>query len=132
MSDDERAIRALVDRWMELTVEGDVDGVLDLMSDDVVFSVSGQEPFGKEEFAATARQMQGLRIEGSNEIRELQILGDWAFIRNFIDIRMSPPGAEAPVHRNGYTLTLLRKEADGRWRLARDANMVSRVDHGPA
>ena len=26
-----------------------------------------------------------------------------------------------------YTLTILRKEADGRWRLARDANLVTEV-----
>jgi ketosteroid isomerase-like protein len=31
----------------------------------------------------------------------------------------------APVRRSGYTLTILRKQADGRWLLARDANLVS-------
>jgi len=29
------------------------------------------------------------------------------------------------VRRAGYALTLLRKEADGRWRLARDANLLT-------
>jgi ketosteroid isomerase-like protein len=28
------------------------------------------------------------------------------------------------MYRAGYTLTILRKEADGRWVLARDANLV--------
>ena len=36
----------------------------------------------------------------------------------------TPPAGE-PVHRSGYTLTLLRKGADGRWRLARDANLLT-------
>jgi ketosteroid isomerase-like protein len=31
----------------------------------------------------------------------------------------------APVRRSGYTLTILRKERDGRWRLARDANLLT-------
>ena len=35
-----------------------------------------------------------------------------------------PPGGE-PVRRAGYTLTLLHKEADGQWRLARDANLLT-------
>jgi len=39
-------------------------------------------------------------------------------------MQMTPPGGEA-VRRAGYTLTLLRKEADGRWRLARDANLLT-------
>ncbi|TIP77049.1 MAG: DUF4440 domain-containing protein, partial [Mesorhizobium sp.] len=30
-----------------------------------------------------------------------------------------------PVRQSGYTLTLLRKEADGEWRLARDANLLT-------
>jgi ketosteroid isomerase-like protein len=29
------------------------------------------------------------------------------------------------VRRSGYTLTILRKGEDGRWRLFRDANLVS-------
>jgi ketosteroid isomerase-like protein len=40
---------------------------------------------------------------------------------------MTPPGGP-PVRRAGYTLTILRKEADGRWVLVRDANLVSKVE----
>ena len=40
---------------------------------------------------------------------------------------MTPPGGEPP-RRAGYTLTILRKEADGRWRLARDAKSAERGD----
>jgi ketosteroid isomerase-like protein len=29
------------------------------------------------------------------------------------------------MHRSGYTLSILRKEADGKWRLWRDANMMA-------
>ena len=29
------------------------------------------------------------------------------------------------VRRAGYTLTILRKEPDGKWRLARDANLLT-------
>jgi ketosteroid isomerase-like protein len=38
---------------------------------------------------------------------------------------MTPPDGN-PIHRSGYTLTILRKEADGKWRLARDANLLER------
>jgi len=31
----------------------------------------------------------------------------------------------ASPHRSGYTLTILRKERDRRWRLARDANLLT-------
>ncbi|WP_410699695.1 SgcJ/EcaC family oxidoreductase, partial [Chryseobacterium sp. SIMBA_028] len=55
MTDDERAIRNLVDAWLGASKTGDYATVLSLMSDDVVFMVPGQEPFGKAAFAAAIR-----------------------------------------------------------------------------
>ncbi|HTR10150.1 MAG TPA: SgcJ/EcaC family oxidoreductase [Paraburkholderia sp.] len=124
MTDDERAIRDLVQTWMEASRAGDTAKVLSLMADDVVFTVPGQAPFGKAAFAAAANAQQGMRVEGTAEIIELQVLGDWAFLRNRIDLAITPPGAQQPMRRAGYTLTLVRKDASGRWLLARDANLV--------
>jgi len=123
MSPDERAIRELVETWMAASRAGDTETVLKLMAEDVIFMVPGREPFGKQTFAANSRSMDGVRLEGSAEICELRLLGDWAWLRNFIDITIMPPG-RPPVRRSGFTLTILRKEPDGRWVLARDANLV--------
>ena len=124
MTDDERAIRDLVATWMSASRAGDLQTVLGLMTDDVVFMVPGREPFGKEVFAAAALGMKDVGMEGTSDIRELVVLGDWAYLRNHIAVTMTPPGGK-PVRRAGYTLTILRKEPDGRWRLARDANLVA-------
>lgn len=124
MSDDERAIRQVVETWMVASKRGDTATVLDLMTDDAIFMVPGQEPFGKAAFAAASKGMEGMKLDGKSEIVELKILGDWAFVRNHIDIAVTPPNGST-VHRAGYTLTLLHKEADGQWRLARDANLLS-------
>jgi uncharacterized protein (TIGR02246 family) len=124
MSPDERAIRDLVDNWMKASRAGDTATVLGLMSDDVVFMVPGREPFGKQAFAASSQSMKGFRLEGSADIHELKMLGDWAYLRNFIEITVTPTGG-APMRRSGYTLTILRKEPNGKWLLARDANLVS-------
>ena len=124
MSDDERAIRELVDTWMEASRRGDLAAVLDLMADDVLFMSAGREPFGKEEFRAQSDAMSGARIDGQAEIREIRVLDGWAWIRNHIDLTVTPPGGE-PQHRSGYTLTILQKAPDGRWRLFRDANLVT-------
>jgi uncharacterized protein (TIGR02246 family) len=127
MTEDERAIRAVVDTWFAATKAGDVETVLSLMTDDVVFMVPGQEPFGKSEFAAASKGMANVAIDGASEIVELRVLGKWAYLRNHIDLTVRPPGG-APVRRSGYTLTIFRKEPDGRWRLARDANLLAKVD----
>jgi uncharacterized protein (TIGR02246 family) len=124
MSEDETAIRQLIETWMRASREGDTAAVLSLMTEDAVFMVPGQPPFGREAFEAASNAMAGMRLEGNSEIVELQVRGDWAFSRNHIDLTMTPPSGE-PLRRSGYTLTLYRKEADGRWRLMRDANLLT-------
>ena len=125
-SNDERAIRDLVATWMEASRAGDTAKVLSLMADDVVFQVPGREPFGKEAFANMSQGMAGVRMEGTSDIRELCVLGDWAYLRNHITITVTPPGGK-PMKRAGYTLTILRKEANGQWLLSRDANLLTEV-----
>lgn len=124
MTEDERAIRELVDSWMDASRRGDVETVLDLMTDDVVFLTPGREPFGKEAFRASSQAMRDVHIDGRAEIRELEVLGDRAWIRNHIELTVSPAEGQ-PMHRSGHTLTILRKCGDGRWRLFRDANLVA-------
>lgn len=124
MIDDERSIRNLIDTWMRASAAGDADTVLSLMADDVIFMVPGREPFGKDAFRAASEQMKKMRMSGSSDIREIEILGDWAYIRNYIEVTITPPNGNA-VRRSGYTLSILRKQADGKWLLWRDANMVA-------
>lgn len=126
--DDEREIRALVARWISATREGDIDTVLGLMTDDVVFLVPGRAPMDKREFAEVSRTPPGMRrpaIEGTSEIREIEVVGDWAWMRTELSVAVTPPGGPR-IERAGYTLTILRK-VDGRWKLARDANLLAPV-----
>jgi uncharacterized protein (TIGR02246 family) len=128
VTEDERAIRALVANWMAASKAGDLDTVLSLMADDVIFMVPGREPFGKEEFAAASQGMKDFRIEGASEIEELKVLGDWAYLRNRLTVTMSPAGGQPMLRRTGYTLSILRKEKDGRWLLVRDANLLAKQE----
>jgi uncharacterized protein (TIGR02246 family) len=123
---DERAIRELIQTWLAATQRGDIQTVLGLMADDVVFMLLGQNPFGKEAFAASFKALTGVRFETSSEIKEIKLLGDWAYLRNYLEVTMTPPGGGAPLRRSGHTLTILRKEPDGRWLVARDANLLAR------
>jgi uncharacterized protein (TIGR02246 family) len=124
MTDDERSNRELVATWLAASKNGDLTAVLDLMTDDVIFMVPGSKPFGKDAFAMAFEGIKQVRIEGRGDIQELQILGDWAYLRNYIEMTATPPNGDA-TRRTGYTLTILRKESDGRWRITRDANLLA-------
>jgi uncharacterized protein (TIGR02246 family) len=128
MSTDEQEIRHLVATWLAATKAGDTDTVLSLMADDVVFLVTGQPPMSKAAFAA-ATKMQSAQgppqFEGVSEIQEVQVLGDWAWMWSKLNVTFTPPGG-TPMTRAGHTLSVLKKQ-DGKWLLARDANMLAPV-----
>ena len=121
--DDVRAIRNLIERWMKASRAGDTAAVLNMMTDDVVFMTCGREPFGKEEFASTSAAMKDMKIDGTAEVKELAITGDWAWARTHLTVSVTmPDGTE--MRRSGYTLTILTRDMDGRWLIARDANLL--------
>jgi uncharacterized protein (TIGR02246 family) len=126
---DEQQIRQLVSTWMAATKAGDIEKVLSLMSDDVVFLMPGQPVMRKAGFADAARAQAGKdapRYDGTSEIQEIKIVGDWAFMWTTLRVVVTPPGGGPSMTRAGHTLSVLKKQ-DGRWVLARDANMLAPV-----
>jgi uncharacterized protein (TIGR02246 family) len=125
MTEEERAIREVIATWMRASAEGDTETVLSLMAENVVFFVPGHPPFGKAEFAAAQEGLRGSRIEADSTVREVRIFGDWAWCSTDLTVVMTSAGGGAPVRRSGNTLSIFRRLPDGRWVLARDANLLA-------
>ena len=126
MTTDEHAIRDIVARWHSATAAGDVDTVLGLMTDDVVFLVAGRPPMrGRDAFE---RGLRGLlaqhRIESSGEIKEIGISGSLAYCWSELSVRVIPISGGNATTRAGDAMSILRKQTDGAWRVARDANLL--------
>ena len=116
MTDDERAIRELLTTWFDATKKGDTATVLSLMTDDVVFMVPGRERFGKEAFQNTSNEMKGVRIDGTSDIQELRVLGDWAYMRTNITVTTTPPSSAAVVGRVTHSRSYAKNPmAGGCW-----------------
>lgn len=126
MQSDEEEIRQLVSTWMAASKAGDVETVLSLMADDAVFLLPGQAVMRKADFAVAARAQSGQdapQFDGRSEIQEIKILGDWAFMWSKLTVVVTPPGGAQSMTRAGHTLTIFKKQ-NGKWVLARDANML--------
>jgi uncharacterized protein (TIGR02246 family) len=126
MQSDEEQIRKLVATWMEATKAGDIDTVLSLIAEDVVFLVPGMMPMGKREFATNSRAQANnaaLKFDGTSDIQEIKVVGDWAFMWTRLSVIVTPSDGSPPVERAGHTLTVLNRQ-NGRWVLARDANLL--------
>lgn len=128
MHTDEQQIRELVMTWMTATKSGDVETILGLVADDVVFLRPGHPPLiGKSAFAAAAQRppdQPAPQFEGTNEIQEIRVLGDWAYMWSKLSVVITLPDGSPPMMRSGHTLSVFKKK-EGQWVLARDANMLA-------
>jgi uncharacterized protein (TIGR02246 family) len=123
-ADDDRAIRDLVRTWMNASKSGDLSIVLSLIAEDAIFMVPGRAPFGKDAFAAASQGQSNVKFDGTSDIQEIQIHGDWAFLRNHITLTITTSDGQSN-QRSGYTLAILRKLPSGKWVLFRDANLMT-------
>jgi uncharacterized protein (TIGR02246 family) len=128
MGPDERAIRELQSNWIDAVNAADLARLLTLMADDAVILSSGSAPLGREEFSAAflAGHKQG-RIICRRELEEIVITGDVAYTRGRDTVSLTPFSGGEAIQFAGYALTIWRKQPDGRWVLAREANLVSPV-----
>jgi len=120
---DEQAIRQMVHTWLAASKDGDVETMLNLMADDVLFITRGREPFGKETFASASEQMNDVEMDADIDIREIEVFGNWAWMRSFLRLNLTK-GGKSKKH-SGHILTILNKRPDGQWIIKRDANFVA-------
>jgi uncharacterized protein (TIGR02246 family) len=98
------------------------------MTDDMVFLTPNRPPFGRDEFAANfTAGLAKVRIQASGEFEEIVLAGDVAYVRGRLSVVITPLVGGTPQRLAGYTLSVYRRHADGRWLMARDANLL-----GPA
>jgi uncharacterized protein (TIGR02246 family) len=126
MSSDQEAIRDLIALWHRATAAGEVETVLGLMSEDVVFLVAGQPPLkGRSSFERGLRGLlEANRIESTGEVLEIQVSGDLAYSWTRLSVRVIPRTGGSENVRAGDALSVLRKLPNGSWVVVRDANLL--------
>ena len=112
--------------WRRLTAEGNLDGLLLLLTDDVVFLTPGNPPMTKQDFAKGFREVSGkARIEATQDVKEIRASGDIAAAWSHLTVVLTPKEGGKTSEASGYVLTVFRRSAADKWLLARDANLVA-------
>ena len=126
MSTDEQAIRNLDAQWHSATAAGDVETVLRLMAEDVVFLVTDHPPMNRGTIEKRLRYLlASYRVESTNEIQEVEVSGNLAYCWTVLTVRVTPISGGNSVVRTGSALSILRKQANGSWVVVRDANLLA-------
>jgi len=119
---DEAAIRRVLGAFTEAVSRGDTEAVLDMITDDAVFWTANYPAIrGKEQLRAAYAGLAGYRIHQDFEIEELQVCGEWAFVRGYESFTLEPKDGkgERLEIRKRRAISILRKQPDGVWKTAR-------------
>ena len=122
--EDERAIRAWFDQWLEASATGQLDVARSLIDDDAVFLLPSAGRMGKESYAAAATATDpNTDFELDCAIEEIKILGDHAWLVARLGLTMTDKRSGTITQMDGHSLSVLQRQGD-RWVVVRDANTM--------
>ena len=124
---DVKAIQQLTERWIAAVNAQEIEPLLSLVTDDVIFLPPSGPPIqGKEAVGDLYRSIfTQFDFEQSASHEEIEVSGDWAFAWGSEMLTLSPRGGGQPIRMCGKGLTILRRQPDGSWKFARGINNTS-------
>jgi len=112
---------AVRDAWLAALRSRDVDRLMELITDDiVVMHPNGRTDVGKAVVRADIeRFLQEFAVDQKVVSDETVVSSDWAFDRGRVQTTLVPVGGGNPVQIASEVVTILRREANGAWKVAR-------------
>ena len=120
---DEEAVRALIDRALEITQSEDFDPYFDLFADNAHWMMpSSFEDVGVEEAKSFYGFTSKFRFEQSTRVDEVQLSGDMAFARISLDGYLKPKNDPdtVPLRSISRHIWIFQRQADGEWKITHD------------
>ena len=118
---DVAAIERLNEEWRNGWIAGDADALIALYSDDPILMPQSQpEVVGREAIGALYQSVfDEFAVEGEGEVQEIEVAGDWAFLRSTYSLVATPHAGGETLEDTGKSLFVLRRQPDGAWKIAR-------------
>ncbi|MFW6198868.1 MAG: YybH family protein [Acidobacteriota bacterium] len=126
--EDERSIREIFKRWFAAMEAADIDELLELVTDHVIFKSPGTPAaVGRNALEDRLDNFHSrFREEVEHDVVEIALIADdWAYARVLERSHVSARDGDAEADMRGMHLTVLRRTEDG-WRIHRD---VASLDH---
>lgn len=122
-AEDRDQLRAIARAWVDNYLSGDLEGMMSLMHEDAMIMAANSETVRGTDavraYLATRVGQPGVDFE--DDLQEIRINGNWAFVRGDFQLAVTPEGAPEPVfRRHGRYLVIYEKNAEGEWLMLRD------------
>jgi ketosteroid isomerase-like protein len=115
---EKEAVFAWYDQKTETTNAGNFDGLKILFDENVIFMPPDGPAFkGWEVYRQWAQPyFDEFDIEENITYEEVEVSGDWAFIRTSYTMKSTPKAGGEAMLGNGKAIWLLKRQADGSWK----------------
>jgi uncharacterized protein (TIGR02246 family) len=127
-AEDEAAIRALRDAFVEAQRAGDVQLIASFYADDAIImppeaaSLKGIDAIQ----AGVAEAFNANEWNSQEPIEELQVVGDWAFTRTTWAATQTDRATGESVNLSGKAVHIYQRQPDGTWKISID---IYNFDH---
>lgn len=110
------------DAYVAAINANDLDAVMAMFTDDIVFMAAGAPVMiGKEEIGPWIEgYLAAFHTRWEKDVEEFAVNGDWAWERYAWRSFDTPHGGGETVTDTGWGFILYHRESDGVWRVARD------------
>jgi ketosteroid isomerase-like protein len=131
---DEDAVREIIrvrDAWAAAVKAKDVERMMSMLTDDIVMmhpnrpAIVGLVANRAELLAA----FEKFHVDQTVISDEIVVAGEWAFDRSRATTTLTRVAGGAPVTVRSKAITILRRQADGWWKIAR---VIGNLDHPAA
>jgi uncharacterized protein (TIGR02246 family) len=121
----EKELREALAAWLRATDADDAEALLPLVALDAVFLAPGRAPVEGREAWKSAREPRPGGVHFHCDVQQVAAYGEAGHAWG--EVALVIPAAEgAPEIRvEGHTMWLFRKDAAGRWLMAREARMLA-------
>ena len=109
--------------YVRVINSNNIDSLTSLMTEDVVFLAANAPPIvGKPAVRAWAVDyLKAFKTKWDKPVQEFVVSGDYAFERYKYTSTDTPIGGGKDIVDTGWGLVVYHRDADGTWRVARDA-----------
>lgn len=131
---DTAAIRALSTEFDRALTAGEEDRFMQLLADHVMWLVPNHPALvGKEAVHARIRQrLTESKLDLVTTPEEVQVAGNWAFVRGTYTMRITTTRSGASEQENGKVINILERQSDGGWKVTRHIWNADHPDDAPA
>ena len=118
---DVQAIIDLEQMVFDAQIAGDLDAWLDTFAEDAIVMVPNLPALTNKLAIRKWNEpiFEQFDLHEESDVREIEVAGDWAYIRAHWTWTLTPKGGGEAVTDTGNSIWILHRQLDGAWKIAR-------------